>query len=342
MKGTFSEAELHVLKTRMRGGVLNAARRGDLRLRLPTGLVYDLEDRVVLDPDAQVQASIRYLFETFRRTRSACKTVRTFRDEGLVFPRRLTKGPRKGQLEWVPLCHSRVCNILHNPRYAGAFAYGRTNQRQGIPGQPTCRKRPMEEWISLIIDAHDGYITWAQYQEHQQILRDNAQGHAKATRTSPPREGPALLQGLVICGRCGRRMSLRYHERKGRNTPDYVCQRARIEYNEPVCQVVPGANLDDQISAIIEQLISRKTIDITLAVQEELEARTEEADRLRRQRIERVRHEAESARERYLCVDPRNRLVASSLESTWNERLRELRALEQEYGEKPVSQPRDP
>jgi len=342
MKGTFSEAELHVLKSRMRGGVLSAARRGDLRLGLPTGLVYDAEGRVVLDPDAQVQASISYLFETFHRTRSACKTVRVFRDEGLPFPRRLTQGPRKGQLEWGPLCHSRVCNILHNPRYAGAFAYGRTNQKQGIPGQPKCRKRPMEEWISLIVDAHEGYITWAQYKEHQQILRNNAPGHAKGTRTGPPREGPALLQGLVICGRCGRRMSLRYHERKGRNTPDYVCQRARVDYNAPVCQVVPGANLDDEIAAIIEQVVSRKTIDITLAVQEELDARSEEADRLRRQRLERARHEAELARERYLCVDPRNRLVANSLESTWNERLRELRTLEQDYEDRPAAQSQDP
>jgi DNA invertase Pin-like site-specific DNA recombinase len=342
LKGTFSEAELHVLKTRLRGGVLNAARRGDLRLGLPTGLVYDADDRVVIDPDAQVQASIHYLFETFRRTRSACKTVRTFRDEGLLFPRRLTKGLRKGQLEWVSLCHSRVCNILHNPRYAGAFSYGRTNQQPGIPDQPKCRKRPMEEWISLLIDAHDGYITWAQYKEHQQILRDNALGHAKGARTGPPREGPALLQGLVICGRCGRRMSLRYHQRKGRNTPDYVCQRARIEYHAPVCQVVPGANLDDEIAAIIAQVVSRQTIDITLAVQEELDARTEETDRLRRQRIERARHEAELARERYLCVDPRNRLVASSLESTWNEKLRELRTLEQDYDERPASQQQDP
>jgi DNA invertase Pin-like site-specific DNA recombinase len=342
MKGTFSEAELHVLRTRMRGGVLNAARRGDLWLRLPTGFVYDPEGRVVLDPDEQVQGSIRYLFDTFRRTRSACKTVRTLRDEGLLFPLRIHKGPRKGQLEWVSLCHSRVCNVLHNPRYAGVFTYGRTEQKKDIDGKPNIKKRPMDAWISCVVDAHEGYITWPQFQDHQQILADNAQAHAKESRTGPPREGPALLQGLVLCGRCGRRMSLRYHDRKGRSTPDYVCQREKIEYAAPICQVIPGANLDDTIAEIIEDVVSRATVEISVAVQDEIDARTDEADRLWRQRLDRTRHEAELARERYMCVDPRNRLVADSLERTWNEKLREVRTLEQDYEERRAPEPRDP
>lgn len=142
MKGTFSEAELHVLRSRMRGGVLNAARRGDLWLRLPTGFVYDPERRVVLDPDEQVQRSIRFLFDTFRRTRSACKTVRTLRDAGLLFPLRLHKGPRKGQLEWVPLCHSRVCNVLHNPRYAAFSRTAAPSRRRTSTASPISGSAP--------------------------------------------------------------------------------------------------------------------------------------------------------------------------------------------------------
>ena len=342
MKGTFSEAELHVLRSRMRGGVLNAARRGDLRLGLPAGFVYDPEGRVVLDPDEQVQGSIRYLFATFRRTRSACKTVRTFRDEALLFPQRIRKGPRKGRLEWTPLCHSRVCSVLHNPRYAGAFSYGRTEQRKTVNGRPKMRKRGMDEWISCVADAHVGYIAWSEFIDHQRLLLENAQGHAKGEHPAgPPREGPALLQGLALCGRCGRRMSLRYHDRNGRNTPDYVCQRARIEYHAPLCQVIPGTHLDDTIADIVEAAVSRRTVEISLAVEAEMDARSADAERLWRQRVERVRHEAEVARERYMCVDPRNRLVADSLERGWNEKLRELRTVEEEHEARSAPQPKD-
>ena len=331
MKGTFSEAELHILRARLRGGVLNKAHRGELRLRLPTGFVYDPEGKVVLDPDEQVQRSVRYLFETFRRTQSACATVGNFRTESLFFPHRLQTGTRKEQLEWRPLTHSRICCILHNPRYAGAFAYGRGEHKRLADGWQRTRKRPMEEWISCVLDSHPGYISWEQYLENQRVLRANALAQGTKKENGPPREGPALLQGLVLCGRCGRRMTLRYHERKGRTVPDYVCQRARIEYNEPVCQVIPGAAADDMIATIIEEVISHQSIEISLAVQAEIEARQEEADRLRRQNVERARHETELARERYMCVDPRNRLVAQSLEQTWNEKLRLQRDAEEQY-----------
>ena len=331
MKGTFSEAELHILRARLRGGVLNKARRGELRLGLPTGFLYDPQDKVVLDPDEQVQRSVRYLFETFRRTQSACATVGVFRHESLLFPLRLRTGARKGQLEWRTLTHSRVLRVLHNPRYAGAFAYGQSEHKRPADGWQKTRKRPIDEWISCVLDAHPGYISWERFLENRQLLRSNALAHGSDKQNGPPREGPALLQGLVLCGRCGRRMTLRYHERKGRRVPDYVCQRARIHYGEPVCQLIPGAAADDRIAAIVEEVVSRQSIDISLAVQAELDAREEEADRLRHQRVDRARHETELARERYLCVDPRNRLVAQSLEQSWNEKLQLQRNAEDEY-----------
>jgi DNA invertase Pin-like site-specific DNA recombinase len=339
MKGTFSEAELHVLRARLRGGILSKARRGELRLGLPTGFVYDPEDHVVLDPDDQVQRTIRYFFETFRRTQSVCATVRVFRDESLRFPCRLRTGPRKGQLEWGTLTHSRACYILHNQRYAGVFVYGRTEQKRLPDGLLRIRKRPMDEWVSCVTDAHDGYVDWSEFLDNQRILRSNAVAHSKSERAGPPREGSALLQGLVVCGLCGRRMTLRYHERKRRYVPDYVCQRARIEYHGPLCQFVPGGNLDDTIAGIVEQAISLQSVEVTLAVQAELDSQAEQTDRLRRQCVERAQHEVELARERYMCVDARNRLVAGSLEQAWNEKLRILKELQEQLDQARRSQP---
>lgn len=339
MKGTFSEAELHILRARLRGGVLNKARRGELRLGLPVGFVYDPQGRVVLDPDDQVQRSVRYFFETFRRTQSASAIIGNFRRESLLFPHRVRTGARKGQLEWMPLTHSRACYILHNPRYAGAFAYGRHEYKRLPEGWQKSRKRAMEEWVSCVVDAHAGYLSWEQFLANQRVLHSNALARSGDERDGPPREGPALLQGLVICGRCGRRMTLRYHDRKGRQVPDYVCQRARIDHGEPLCQVVPGAGADEAIGGIVEEVVSRQSVAVTLAVQAELDARAQEADRLRSQRVERARYEADLARERYLCVDPRNRLVAESLERSWNEKIQLLRDAEEQYEQARRHQP---
>ena len=232
LKGTMSEAELHVLKARLVGGMLNKARRGELQSPLPVGFVYDPEGRVRLDPDEQVQQTIRLLFQTFLRTGSAFATVREFRREGVRFPCRLRHGPHKGEILWGDLRHSRTLEILHNPRYAGAFCWGRTRQRRRGDGQKVYHLLPREEWIALVPDAHPGYITWEQFEENQLRLKENSAAHGLDRRRSPPREGPALLQGLVICGRCGARMTVRYHQRGEVQYPDYVCAREGI----PVCQ----------------------------------------------------------------------------------------------------------
>lgn len=164
LKGTMSEAELHVLRARLIGGILNKARRGELQCRVPIGLVYDAAGRVVLDPDQQVQHTIRVLFETFRRTGSATATVKSFRDHGLSFPRRMWHGARKGEVIWGPLDHPRTLWVLHNPRYAGAFVYGRTRQRHHTRKN---HKLPREEWMALVRDAHPSYISWDQFEQHQ-------------------------------------------------------------------------------------------------------------------------------------------------------------------------------
>ena len=209
LKGTMSEAELHVLRARLRGGILNAARRGALRIRLPVGLVYDPAGNVVLDPDLQVRHSFDHLFATFARTGSASATVKHFREHNLLFPRRPRSGSHQGELLWETLLHWRVLQVLHNPRYAGIYCFGRTHSRTLVGGTVEVRKLPREQWTVFMADAHPGYITVEQYEANLRQLRDNAQAHGVDRRKSPPREGPALLQGLVICGVCGRRMTVR-------------------------------------------------------------------------------------------------------------------------------------
>src|SRR6266542_6722630 len=214
LKGTMSEAELHVLHARLIGGQRAKASRGELQMKLPVGLGYDATGKVVLDPDLQVQAAVRTFFETFRRTGSATSTVRSFREQGLLFPRRLSYGPHQGELAWGPLLHHRALRALKNPRYAGAFAYGRTRGQRTAGGRERRRSLPREQWHTLILDAHPGYIAWSEYEENLRRLRENGQAYGADRRKSPPREGPALLQGLAICGRCGDRMTVRsYHSR---------------------------------------------------------------------------------------------------------------------------------
>jgi Recombinase zinc beta ribbon domain/Recombinase len=324
LKGTMSEAELHVLRARLQGGILNKARRGELFVRPPMGFVYNAVEKLVMDPDQQVQQSVRLLFETFRRTGSAMATVKWFAEQGWQFPRRVHTGPNQGEVVWAGLEHSRALRILHNPRYAGAFVYGRTHTRKTVEGDWIIDPVPREEWEVLIREAHVGYLHWDEYEQNQQRLRDNRQAYGEDRRKSPPREGPALLQGLLVCGRCGKRMTVRYHRRRGQLLPDYVCQRDGIEHGEPICQSIPGAGIDEKVGDILVEAVTPVTLEVALAVQQELQSRLEEADRLRQQQVERARYEAELARRRYLRVDPDNRLVADSLEADWNDKLRRL------------------
>ena len=331
LKGTMSEAELHVLRARLRGGILNKARRGELKMPLPVGLVYDSADRVVLDRDQQVRNSLSHLFRTFRRTGSASATVKAFRDQKLLFPRRPRSGPGKGELIWGPLTHNRTLQVLHNPRYAGAFVFGRTRQSRGPNGRVSYRLVPRDQWHILLPDTHPGYISWEQYEHNQKILLDNAQAHGRDRRRSPAREGPALLQGLVLCGVCGDRMTVRYHSRQGRQQPTYVCQRDRIEYGGRICQHIPGAGIDEAIGELLLETVTPTALEVALRVQSELRRRVDEVDRLHRQRVDRARYEVELARRRFMQVDPDNRLVADALEADWNDRLRTHKQAQEQY-----------
>jgi DNA invertase Pin-like site-specific DNA recombinase len=324
LKGTMSEAELHVLRARLRGGILNKARRGELEVPLPIGFQYDANCRVTLDPDKQVQQTLRTFFQTFRRTGSAVATVRTFRKQGLKFPRHARSGPARGETIWGELDHSRTLWVLHNPRFAGAFFFGRSRQRKHGERSGTFERLPRDQWTALIPNAHPGYISWDEFEENQRRLRENSQAHGADRRKSPPREGPALLQGLVLCGVCGDRMTVRYNSRSGKLLPTYCCQRKGIARAEPICQSIPGQHLDEAVGRLLVESVTPMALEATLTVQQQLQARVDEAERLRSYQVERARYEADVARRRFMKVDPENRLVADELEAEWNRKLRAL------------------
>jgi DNA invertase Pin-like site-specific DNA recombinase len=331
LKGTMSEAELHFIRARLIGGQLSKARRGELRMPLPVGLVYDPAGRIVIDPDTGVQQAIQHVFALFGRTGSARMVVQQFNADGLLFPVRVRTGGHKGELAWMPLQHWRVLRTLHNPRYAGAFAYGRRRERVGAGGKKTFQTLPREQWIALFPDAHPGYISWAQYETNQKLLLANATAHGEDRAAGPAREGTALLQGLAICGRCGRRMTVRYHTRRGVEVPDYQCQNRCIQDGTARCQAIPGAVVDAAVGTLLLDTLTPHALEVALTVQAELDTRAAEADALRRQAVERARHRADLARRRYLAVDPDNRLVADSLEADWNDALRALQAAREDY-----------
>lgn len=324
LKGTMSEAELYLMRARLQGGILNKARRAALKVAQPIGLCYADDERIVLDPHRQVQLSIRQIFATFATTGSACAVVRHFRQHQLTFPRRLRSGPHQGELVWTALRHEDVLRLLHHPAYAGAYVFGRTRTWKTADGRVHIREVPRDEWQVLVYDAHVGYITWADYERNQEQLAMNSQAYAPH-RLSPPREGPALLQGLILCGRCGERMTVRYHQRGGKRiVPDYLCQRQGIARGQTPCQRVPGEALDRAIGDLLLQEVTPHAIALTVAVQAEVAQQVEQARRLRHLQVERARYEAELAQRRYLRVDPDNRLVAQVLEAEWNAKLREL------------------
>jgi len=330
LKGTMSEAELHVLKARLLGGIISKAQRAELKLPLPVGLVYDHEQKVVLDPDQQVQNSLRHLFATFARSGSAWGTVRAFGREGVKFPRRGQAGA--GELTWCELTNAVVLATLHNPRYAGVFCFGRSRTWRDAEGQRHCDRVPRYQWRFVQKDAHPGYLSWEQYEANQAQLLSNQQAHGGGERKAGgvAREGPALLQGLVLCGKCGRSMTLRYHQRAGRLTPDYVCAKTAIEKTEPVCQSIPGGGVDDAVGKLLVESVTPLALEVALNVQQELQARLDEADRLRQQHVQRAQYEADQARVRYMRVDPNNRLVADTLETQWNDKLRLLAQAKEE------------
>jgi DNA invertase Pin-like site-specific DNA recombinase len=342
--GTMSEAELHWLRHRLLGGKLAKAEQGELRMRPPIGLIFDPAHRLVLDPDEEVQQAVRLLFTLFEQTRSALAVVKHFSLHQLLFPDRLWGKSRQGELVWRPLRHARVLDILHNPYYAGTYVYGRTQTRRRLlPREEPrvkgrCRRRAAADWPIVRHDHHPGYITWEQFQRNQQRLADNCTWPVD-DRRGAVREGSALVQGIVLCGHCGRRMSVRYTQNG--TTPSYECNQLHKQQGSRTCQFVRGDGVDSAVAQLFLQAIQPAQLAVSLATLEEIDAQARQVERQWQLRLERARYEAELARRRFLAVDPENRLVARNLERDWNEKLAAVEQLQRADASRPAwsSQP---
>jgi DNA invertase Pin-like site-specific DNA recombinase len=338
--GTMSEAELHWLRNRLLGGKRARAEQGQLRMRPPVGLVFDAARRMVLDPDEEVQQAVRLLFTLFEQTGSALAIVKHFSEHRLLFPDRLWGKTRDGELLWKPLRHGRVLDVLHNPRYAGAYVCGRTQTRtRRLPHEPPrvkgrTRRVALADWPIVRHHAHPGYISWEQFLRNQQRLDDNCTAPG-SHRHGAVREGHALLQGLVLCGQCGRRMSVRY-TRNG-TTPSYECNQVHKQQGGPTCQFIRGDGVDAAVARLFLEAIQPAQLQVSLATLEQIEEQARQVQRQWQLRLERARYEADLARRRFLAVDPENRLVARNLEKDWNERLAMVEQLERELAVSPAA-----
>lgn len=338
IKATMSEAELHWLRMRLLGGKLEKAQKGQLRFGPPTGLLYDAAGQLSLDPDDQVQQALHLVFALFEELGSALAVVKHFAEQHLLFPTRLRSGIRASELVWRSLTHERVLAILHNPAYAGTYVFGRTKTRtQVLPGETPRikgRTRPVQqaEWPIVLHDTHPGYITWDQFLRNQQRLDDN-RTFRHEERRGAVREGAALLQGIVLCGCCGRRMTIRYLDNG--LIPSYDCNQVHKQLAGKTCQSLRGDGIDAAVAEIFLAAMQPAQLEVSLAALEQLEARARQIDRQWQLRLERARYEADLARRRFMAVDPDNRLVARTLERDWNAKLAEVERLEREYATLP-------
>jgi DNA invertase Pin-like site-specific DNA recombinase len=333
LKGTLSEAELHFLQARMRGGLLNKAKRGELKRTIPIGYIYDENDLIVKDPDSQVQESIALLFNTFRRVGSAYSLIREYDRQGFLFPCRQFKGYKLGELSWKKLTSTQAVNILKNPLYAGIYAYGQTQIQYTAEGRKR-RVVPKEQYHAWLPKSHPAYISEPQFDENISQLAKNTHPKLNNVHGGAVREGAALLQGIALCGICGRMMTIKYSYSKHRAQPIYECAYSLRHQAGATCQIVGGGNIDHTIGLLLLETINPLTMDSAISIQREMAERKDEIARLYSQQMERVRYEMDLAKRRYLRVDPDNRLVAAELEYDWNQKAGAYESAKMAYEQK--------
>ncbi len=326
-------AELHQIRQRLHQGERQKAARGELRLPVPAGLAHDRAGGIVLNPDEQVQARLILVFAKFRELHSARAVMRYLRKNDLPLPVRPLMGPAPHDIMWREADSSRVLSILQNPAYAGAYVYGRCRAEGGRVRhdvyRPKTVKVPIADWEVCLQSAHSGYIDWEEFMENQRLLANNINRY-KAGHSGVPRKGAALLQGIAVCGRCGRRISLRYSGPAG-NYPVYTCRADRDQDGGPLCQEGRALPVDAHVESILLDALKPDRIAIAIAALGQIEEETRQLERQWALRRERARYETERARRQYDAVEPENRLVARSLERGWEEKLRAAEAVEQDY-----------
>src|SRR5258707_3121970 len=325
LKGTMAQAELHFLRARLLGGKLNKAKKGELRFPLPVGFCYDEESRIILDPDEEVRGAVGLVFRLFRETGTAFAVMQRFAEDALRFPKRAYGGAWDGKILWGRLTHSRVLGLLKNPSYAGRYVFGRYQYRREINSVGEVQKRmhavPMADWRVSLREHHEGYITWQEFLKNQERLEKNCTNGEKTVLSGPAREGLALLQGLLLCGHCGRALTVRYTGNGG-IYPCYLCNWLRRDgLASKDCMSFRCNWLDAAVAEEVLAALQPAELELALAALEELEGRDQTIFRQWQMRLERAEYEAALAERRYQEVDPSQRLVAATLERRWNAAL---------------------
>jgi DNA invertase Pin-like site-specific DNA recombinase len=328
LKGTMSEAELHIIKQRMLEGKRAKARRGELAMRVPMGYVRAASGEVIKDPDQQARAVVALIFESFERTGAINGVLQFLVEHDIRLPCRLATGSRKGELEWHRPNRVTLSNLLRHPIYAGAYCYGRrpTDPRRKKPGRPSTGRTVAKthEWEVLLKDRLPAYITWEQYERNVRQMETNT-----AQALGAVRQGPSLLSGLLICGRCGLRMATQYSD-NGQGLR-YTCSRMATDYGEALCQSLSGKALDKLLATLIMEALEPAALEISLEVAENLEAERARHRAHWDQRLERARFDVDRAYRQYDAVEPENRLVARTLERSWEEALAAEEKLKIDY-----------
>jgi len=337
MKGTMAQAELHFICSRLQGGKLNKAKKGELRFPLPVGYVFDEANRVVKDPDEQVRSAIELVFSAFLETGSAYGVVHRFAEKNLSFPKRSYGGVWAGKLQWGRLTDSRVLGILKNPSYAGVYAFGRYRCVKDILEDGEIRSRiarmPRDKWLVEIRDHHEGYTSFEQHLKNMDAIEHNRTNPKEAILSGPAREGLAMLQGLLICGYCGRRLTPRYRGNGGLY-PIYECNwRKREGLSKTSCLSVQCGHLDRVIERRVCEVVNQEHLNLALDAYDILRQREHQISTQWKLRLQRAEYETQLAQKRYEQVDPENRLVASTLEQRWNDALVELEDVQNQIAE---------
>lgn len=335
LKGTMAQAELHFLRARLQGGKLNKAKKGELGCPLPVGLCREADGGIGLDPDEEVRGAVALVFRLFRETGSAYGVVQHFRALGLRFPKRAYGGVWDSQLIWGRLSHTRVLTILKNPAYAGAYVFGRRQTQRRVDADGTIkasvRELPQSSWRVTLLEHHDGYISWDDYLQNQDLLAKNRTNGETMMLSGPSREGAALLQGLLLCGSCGRKLTVRYQGTRGWS-PAYECNRLRREgLATHTCMSVGCARLDQAMTAEVLRMLQPAQLELAVAAMKHLEERDASVMQQWHRRLERASYEAQLAERSYREVDPSNRLVAATLEKRWEETLQRQTEVKTSY-----------